>query len=228
MKCKFWSPPMSLDYLQPICYKFLVHTQHQACGEFLIGIYCIHVNWATSNKNVWILSTVNGLLMIMHALKSSCEYVLTHGFNTPITMQQSWATYMCACWKIIIEIYIRVQGSKISMVDFIFTRNLATHNQIQLIFKKNSIYNNGNKLTITLKTSNSKPNSKNKFVNKNRHVAIPLFGHLLNGYGQAWDSMEHGLLVWSSMLSTFYTLYVLTQKKNYNIGRFQKLVEKIQ
>jgi hypothetical protein len=55
-----------------------------------------------------------------------------------------------------------------------------------------------------------------------------LFGHLLNGYGQAWDSMEHGLLVWSSMLSTFYTLYVLTQKKNYNIGRFQKLVEKIQ
>jgi hypothetical protein len=71
------------------------------------------------------------------------------------------------------------------MVDFIFTRNLATHNQIQLIFKKNSIYNNGNKLTIALKTSNSKPNSKNKFVSKNRHVAIPLFGHLLNGYGQA-------------------------------------------
>jgi hypothetical protein len=65
-------------------------------------------------------------------------------------------------------------------------------------------------------------------VSKNRHVAIPLFGHLLNGYGQAWDSMEHGLLVWSFMPSTFYTLYVLTQKKNYLIRRFQKLVEKIQ
>ncbi len=145
-------------------------------------------------------------------LKSSCESILTHGFNTLITMQQSWATYMCACWKIIIEIYIKVPGSKIYMVDFIFTQDLATHNQMQLISKHNSIYNNGNKLTINLKTSSSKPNSKNKIVSKNRHVAIPLFGHLLNGYGQARHSMEHGLLIWSSMPLTFYTLYVLTQK----------------
>jgi hypothetical protein len=56
---------------------------------------------------------------------------------------------------------------------------------MQLISKHNSIYNNWNKLTINLKISSSKPNSKNKFVSKNRHVAIPLFGHLLNGYGQA-------------------------------------------
>jgi hypothetical protein len=35
-----------------------------------------------------------------------------------------------------------------------------------------------------------------------------LFGHLLNGYGQTWHFTEHGLLVWSSMPSTFYTLYV--------------------
>ncbi len=155
-----------MDYLQPICYKFLVHTHHQACGEFLIAIYCIHVNRATSNKNVWILSIFNGLFMIIHALKSSCESMLTHGFSTPITMQQSWATYMCACWKIIIEIYIKVQGSKISMVDFIVTQDLATHNQMQLISKHNGMYNNGNKLTINLKTSSSKPNSKNKFVIK--------------------------------------------------------------
>jgi fibrillarin-like rRNA methylase len=52
------------------------------------------------------------------------------------------------------------------MVDFIVTQDLATHNQMQLISKHNGMYNNGNKLTINLKTSSSKPNSKNKFVIK--------------------------------------------------------------
>jgi hypothetical protein len=32
------------------------------------------------------------------------------------------------------------------------------------------MYNNGNKQNINLKASSSKPNTKNKFTSKNRHV----------------------------------------------------------
>jgi hypothetical protein len=97
----------------------------------------------------------------------------THELNTPIKIQQSWATYVSMCWKIRPKFYITTQMKKlISMVGFISTQELVAHNQMQVVLRNINIYKNGNKQIINLKASSSKPNTKNKFTSKNRHVGI--------------------------------------------------------
>jgi hypothetical protein len=123
-----------------------------------------------------------------------------------------------------------------SIVGFISTQELAIVNKIQLDSKYNNMYNNGNKLIVNLKTSNSKPNSNNNFANKYKHpiflfwsklsngygqVDIPkdpcnflylCFGHLQEGYGQV--DIQGSFHSWSNppCFATFYTLYILTKK----------------
>jgi hypothetical protein len=64
------------------------------------------------------------------------------------------------------------------------------------------MYNNGNKLIVNLKTSNSKPNSNNKFAIKYKHAIFLFWSKLSNGYGYI-----------QNILATFCTFVLVTCKK---------------
>lgn len=90
------------------------------------------------------------------------------------------------------------------------------------------MYSNGNKQIINLKTLSSVSNSKKKFVRKNRHVIVPLFWSLLDGYGQV-DSLQSLHCQFDTpCLATFYTFYILIQKKTITLEAFKRLMEKLQ